>query len=547
MSPQEYIDAAKNKFGTQTTKDGQLVRDMNDFELMDRLLKKYPGDREKIETTQLDEYYNTYDPSKKPPPPPPKTGVQKKIDQLTGGLTEAFKRRTQAQEQALGKTIDGEQGIASGFLQAAGQGAGFLGDVGFEGLKFAGNLVEADGETLTEKIGRRGEEIVGSEAGQAVLGSDAVQGAVGAYEGLPEEVRGNIEAVGNIASVIPAIGASGKAAQVGIKAAKEGAEAAVEGTKNAISRVSRVTGEALDERRISNIDKAKKDIDSTVGQIVQGKPKDIEKAKRALSNIDTEGVKTYKDLNERIGDNVEALSEKLDEFLDEQPGTLKSDDVAIETKVGDTVVRQNFVDDALEQLSELYTTIKDAPAAARIENIRTQFNAGGLTRKEINNIAKEYGREFGSKAFGKTGEALTSVNAQAYENTRKGIKSAFRNTVEGDLPKQIDSQISDLIQTGQLTKKMEERVNALYQKVKNRGLAEKIARKLGDVVNLATLNTVQGFIGKFIPSNVGLKTLNSIDLENALSKNLKKIESLLEKTDDTEVVDGLVEIIKSTD
>jgi len=233
MKTQEYIDNFKNKFGNQSSKDGQLIRDMNDFEVLDRALKRYPGDREEIDEVDLDMYYQTYDPSKKPPPPPPKTGVQKKIDELIGGIKTAFETRRKAQEEALGKSIDGEQGIASGFLQAAGQGAGFIGDVGFEAIK----------AVTPEPV----QEFVGGAVG-AVAGSEPVQCAMEAYSGFKEEnplLAGNIEAVGNIASVIPGVGVAGKGAQLGAKAAKEGVETVVEQAPKVAARAGEMVSDAM--------------------------------------------------------------------------------------------------------------------------------------------------------------------------------------------------------------------------------------------------------------------------------------------------------------
>lgn len=249
MTTQEYIDNFKNRFGNQSSKDGQLIRDMNDFEVLDRALKRYPGDREEIDEVDLDMYYQTYDPSKKPPPPPPKTGVQKKIDELTGGIKTAFETRRKAQEEALGKSIDGEQGIASGFLQAAGQGAGFIGDVGFEAIK------AVTPEPVQEAVGG---------AVEAVAGTAPVQGAMEAYSGFKEEnpeLAGNIEAVGNIASVIPGVGVAGKGAQLGAKAAKEGVETVVDAAKTGLN----TAGNIVDARTVAKTaDQAKKQFDETI-------------------------------------------------------------------------------------------------------------------------------------------------------------------------------------------------------------------------------------------------------------------------------------------
>ena len=73
---------------------------------------------------------------------------------------------------------------------------------------------------------------------------------------------------------------------------------------------------------------------------------------------------------------------------------------------------------------------------------------------------------------------------------------------------------------------METQVQKLYQKVKNRTLAQKVGGVVADVFDLATMGTLRGFVQKLLPSNVGLKTANSLDLQNELAKNLAQIQRL---------------------
>jgi len=442
---------------------------------------------------------------------------------FTSGVTEAFKERSANVQEEAKNTKPGFMSSIREKLRGLGQSAGFFGDVGFEAMKLA----------TPKPI-----EEIASKGVEKIAETDLAQGAFQKYSELQQkypEAMKDLEAVFNIGSVFPAL----KGAQVGVKALKEGGEEVAKRT------AKRVTG-MLDERRLANIDKLEGKVDETVGRIIQGKGDDIEQAKRALSEIDTSGVKTYEDLNMRIEDQVEALSRKLDTFLDEQPGVLKPGDLDITTKVGGTTVKQNFVKDSLDQLEELYLTTKDAPSVARIQNLKNKLETEGLTRREINDLARDYGGEFGRKAFGKTGDPLTSVNAQAYENTRKGLKESFRRTIDGDLPKEIDSKISDLLQTSRLTKKMEDKVNGLYQKIKKRGLFEKVSNKLGTAVDVATFRTLSGFVSRLLPSNVGLKTMNSLDIEQELGKNLKKLEKMLESTSDDEVVKTLSDMMKTS-
>ncbi|MEK7112553.1 MAG: hypothetical protein AAB875_04445, partial [Patescibacteria group bacterium] len=111
-----------------------------------------------------------------------------------------------------------------------------------------------------------------------------------------------------------------------------------------------------------------------------------------------------------------------------------------------------------------------------------------------------------------------------YENVRKGVKDTLRNLLPDDKAKLIDKNLSEHINTKELVQKMEEKVNSLSQKVSDRGLIEKVGRLTGKTVDVATGGFVKGALTSFIPSNVGKKVMNSLDLEKNLSKNLKLIE-----------------------
>jgi len=310
--------------------------------------------------------------------------------------------------------------------------------------------------------------------------------------------------------------------------------------------VKEASQELKKKRGLARIEQTTKETEEAVGQILQGKPDDIARGKRALSLVDTKDVKTYKELNQRITEKIDTIKGTLDNFLDQQTGIFKKNDLTTTTKVGETTVRQNYVTDAIKQLKELYTKIKDPQSLAKITNLEKKLAQEGLTVKELNNLAREYGSEFGRKAFSKLGDPLTSINAQAFENTRKGIKTTARGKIEGNVPQELDKQMSDLLNTRILTDKMETKVNALWQRVQKRGVMEEIARKVADVVNIATLRTFSGFLGRMLPSNVGLKTMNSIDIENLLSKNLKKIDELLKLENDQALIEGIEKIIRSS-
>lgn len=301
--------------------------------------------------------------------------------------------------------------------------------------------------------------------------------------------------------------------------------------------------------RKKSVQEVEKEVSDTVGKIIQGKIKDRPRALKVLEEIDTEGVKTFGELGGRIKEKSSAVLKELDKFLDKQIGSYKTKDLTtktvIKSEIGkDVVVKQNFVTDAMKQLKELYQKIKAPKELAEITILERKLKAQGLTVREINNLSRMYGREFGKKAFSKvTKEPLTSINAQAYENTRKGLKSTARGKIRGDIPKTMDEKVSNMINTENLIAKMEEKVSAFYQRIEKRGLGAKLGRLGFNVIDMITGRMMSGFLrAGFIPRGGGLKTLNAVDIENQLTKNLKKLDKLLKIKDDNAFIKGVKEM-----
>lgn len=290
-----------------------------------------------------------------------------------------------------------------------------------------------------------------------------------------------------------------------------------------------VSGAISGVQKLAELRKAKlpKQAEEAVGKIIQGKTKDVAPALKTLQQVDTNGVTTYAGLKESIKTNMKALGIAMDDILsrDATPRTL--DQLTEVANVGGKEVKTNYVKQALDNLDELYTKTNDPIDAQKIKNLLEKANTQGLTLKEINDVAKRYGTEFGKKAFSKsTGEALTSVNATAYENTRSGVKSALRALLPDDTAKGIDKTLSEHINTSELVDKMIEKVNSLNQKIGERGIVERASIKIGKVADLLTGHGLRGLASGLLPSNVGLKTMNSLDLERLLQKNLSVIERL---------------------
>lgn len=304
-----------------------------------------------------------------------------------------------------------------------------------------------------------------------------------------------------------------------------GAKAAVDTIKAVPGQVSEVAGGVKTINSVANATVDAKAMDSLAGQIVQGKAGDIIKAKAALSTLDTTGVKTYQDLSKVLGEKISNLSSKLDTTLETKNEVKPASDLVLKSKVGDSTVAHNYVADAISQLKSHYQATNDVNALAKVTQLEEKANTTGLTIKEINDLAKEHGQAI--NAFNANGQAASGLSKQAAENTRTGLKSTARELFGDPLYKTADQTISSLINTKSLIDDMAEKVGQLSQKIKTRTLGERAGRLAGQVVNTLGLNTPKGLVEYFLGRGTGLKTLNALDLQATLQKNLKSLQEIL--------------------
>lgn len=266
-------------------------------------------------------------------------------------------------------------------------------------------------------------------------------------------------------------------------------------------------------------------VEDTIGRILQGQTKDIPLAQKALLNIETKGVKTREELSKKLSDGIKKNSEIVDQELAKDTGIYKLEDLAIK-KLDNAgkEISTDYVGEALKNLDELYTSIGDDVSKSNIELLAEKAVTQGLTRKEVNDIARAYSEEFSGKAFSKTGDALTSVNAQKFENVRSGVKESARAGIGGKEAQEADRITSAMYNTKKLIDKGVEGVNKLQQRVQDRNILEKLSRGAVNMVNTLSGGALKAGVSAIIPSNVGLKTLNWLDLEKKLADDLKLIE-----------------------
>jgi hypothetical protein len=465
------------------------------------------------------------------------------------------------------KEITADQNpIASG-IKATAEGFNALGDVASDVLTPALKTAKENADKIfggnpiydtAKKAVKTGIDTA-EKVKDAVVNSDT-------FASLGDKVNKFVESNPELAKNIETILESGKALGdistniLGAEGAKAGMETVAKvaptmatdtfnATRQGVDQVIQKVDDIKSIRASKNAIRDAATLDEVSGQVFQGKKADIPKVKQALSTIDTDGIKTYADLKGALDSKIKTISSKLDDALLTDPTPRKLQQWALEEKVGDTKVVHNYVKDAINHLEEAYKTANDPVSLEKLRQLKVKIDpitGKGITIKEVNDLAREYGVEFKNKAFAKTGEALTSVNAQAFENTRKGIKETARSRFGNEVFDAADEQLSSLIKTKDLVTKMEESVQKLEQRITKRGLGEKVGRVMFQVADKLTGGGLKGFIQSFVPRGEGLKLMNALDLEKNLEKNLKKIQTILDSSGsatEADIIRQLEEIV----
>jgi hypothetical protein len=384
-------------------------------------------------------------------------------------------------------------------------------------------------------VPQKTEDVVSSTINRAatpIAQSDKLQNVIQKYQSLDDNTKRNIDAVLGFGSLATDIIGGGiikqgtkQGAQSVLKAGGDALEGTIVGTRRATERLVGETGNLL---------KPKPDPLTAAGQILQGTPQDAKKFVDNFKVLDIKDVKTYSEFQNRIKSKVGELAQQVDADLaqDTTRKTLNDLNVTVQTK-GGTQVRTNYVDTALNHLKEVYEATGDTVKKTEVDELINTATNEGLTKLEINDIARTYGREFGKKAFDKNGNALTSVNARLYENIRSGLKETARSGIGGVEAKRADKIMSTLYDIDNLVDKNVRAVNKLKQRFDERGIGYKIGSKVSQVLDIVSMGGAKGFLQYFVGRGQGLKTLNAVDIENNLKRNLKVIEDALNsKTDD---------------
>lgn len=359
----------------------------------------------------------------------------------------------------------------------------------------------------------------------------------------PNKVKALGSAVNLIMSVIGE-GATNETGSTVNNGIKTGADNLVNTTSNIASDISQKTSSMVQDFKDVQSGKATVKANTLAGQITQGGIEDVPATKNALSSIDMTNVENapkgqkYQALQDTLNQSVKDQKSAQQTALDSNKNTYKLSDLS----TGNGKTSHNFVQDALDQLKTFYQKTNNVAGEAKITALEDKANSTGLTLKELDQLAVEHGSNI--KAFNANGEAASGLTKQAAENTRTGVKNTVAEKFDNPAYKAADAQMADTIRTRDLVSQISEKANALQQKIIKRGWFGKIGYGIGKGLDLATGGGLKNFVNYFIPRGEGLKTLNAVDLENSLQKNLQKLQDLTDSTSQADLTKKLNQAIK---
>lgn len=308
---------------------------------------------------------------------------------------------------------------------------------------------------------------------------------------------------------------------VGNEAAPEEAAAATT-AKAAPTVAPAAESEGLMTRLTNPFRTTPQTVPGVVGKITQAVGPDVETAAKALQSVDTTGVKTFQDLENTLDAQIRANTAKVDESLSQNATPYKPAEVETRIPVaGKTDIVTSPVNDALDQLHDYYLKTKDATGQAQIESLQTKFESQGLTTKELNDLARLHGKDL--NAYNANGELASGLTKQAAENTRMGVKDLVRKLTPDDATRALDKNTSDLIATRQMASDMSAKVQTLQNRLEKAGLWRKAASAAATGTDIVTGGFFKNLVGL---AKSGDQTLNAIQIENNLRKNLALLDRL---------------------
>jgi len=276
-------------------------------------------------------------------------------------------------------------------------------------------------------------------------------------------------------------------------------------------------------------------IEKALGEVSVAKKVDqLEPFKQAVQAVETKDVKTFDDLYNVFNNAIPAYAKKVDAELSKDAANYTLDQLAIAKKTaGGKEIKIDYISKGIEGLKDFYKSVGDDVNYANMLEVEDAAKNGLLTRTAVNNLARKYNEEIGSKAFDALGNVKTGVSAQGYEQIRSGLKEVARQGLGGAKAQELDRTISSLYDARALTKKNVDAVNALKQRIEEKGWVGTAVRNIFEISDIITGGAVRAIRDTVLARGSAQKLQNIFELEKKLEKNLKVLQKAVKaKTED---------------
>lgn len=340
----------------------------------------------------------------------------------SAGYVDRLKTDFQGRQDEVKSINSSNASLPEKILQNVGQVAGGVVDIVSEapgikqGLDLVGGGIKKLSETAPIKV-----------AGEFI--SPVTQKAVDTYKALPENIRKDIEAGINIASIIPVGEGTRGIVNAGIKAGEETANVAkttAKTIKNIAGATKKVTGEIIPSAdRVVNF-QVSKALDLTAGDI-----------KNINLSTGNEVGQFLADKNLIRGNKVETVK-ALSDFFDTNYKTVRNE-ISKVTKPY-TVSSVPRYTDALKQIKKV---IGDTPglekASVEVDNLLSNAVKGGqVTLNDVQKVKELLDEHF--SLYKVTGDIKEGATKQGLTNMRKDLKQF----IEKEVKKNTGADISTL-------------------------------------------------------------------------------------------------------
>ena len=271
-------------------------------------------------------------------------------------------------------------------------------------------------------------------------------------------------------------------------------------------------------------------VEEIADRVWQWATKDIWSSVRALQSISKwtklKKVNTFKELREKGLERVKQLVNKVDENL----SNYKNKKITLADQNVTTINWEEtgkVIEDAFNDLIDVYTKQRRPEDVKRILDLRDEVTRDWIGYKEFNDFIREYWREL--NAWNKKNE-LTTDAKKWWENTRNWMKDILHEKVPDEEFKNLDSEMSDVINFNKLVETSIEKTNNLVKRLRKEGFWDKTVWKAVEwwleLLDILAWRWFSRAIKWMVWWKSAWKVVDYLELENELPKLLKAFEKL---------------------